>query len=68
MAIFTRVERERLRDSLVSAAQDDPNLSGAAHTGSRASSRLDRWSDIDLAICLRSHASREQVVTDWTER
>lgn len=68
MGIFTADERERLRSELVSAAQRDPNLSGAAHTGSGASSRLDRWSDIDLALCLASGASHEQVVTEWTDR
>lgn len=65
MSIFTADERERLRAELVSAAQNDPNLSGAAHTGSAASSRLDRWSDIDLALCLKPGASQEQVVSDW---
>jgi hypothetical protein len=68
MAIFTADERERLRDELVSAAQSDPNLCGAAHTGSAASSQLDRWSDIDLALCLASGASHEQVVAEWTDR
>ena len=66
--IFTADERERLRDELVSAAQKDPNLCGAAHIGSQASSRLDRWSDIDLALCLASGASHEQVVAEWTDR
>lgn len=68
MPIFSADERERLRDELVSAAQNDPNLCGAAHVGSRASSRLDRWSDIDLALCLASAASPEQVVAEWTDR
>ncbi len=68
MAIFTADERERLRDELVSAAQHDANLGGAAHTGSGASSRLDRWSDIDLALCLAPAARHEQVVAEWTER
>jgi hypothetical protein len=66
--IFTPEERERLRDELVLAAHNDPNLSGAAHTGSAATARLDRWSDIDLALCLRPAASYKQVVADWTER
>lgn len=66
--IFTPEERERLRDELVSAAQKDPNLCGAAHTGSGAFSRVDRWSDIDLALCLNSTASHHQVVAEWTER
>ena len=68
MLIFTPEERERLRDELVAAAQNDPNLSGAAHTGSAATARLDRWSDIDMALCLRPTASYERVVSAWTER
>jgi hypothetical protein len=68
VAIFTPEERERLRDELVAAAQQDANLCGAAHTGSAASSSLDRWSDIDLALCLKAGASYEQVVAEWTER
>lgn len=68
MAIFTPDERERLRGELVTAARTDPNLCGAAHTGSAASSRLDRWSDIDLALCLKSDASHERVVAEWTAR
>jgi hypothetical protein len=68
VAIFNPDEREGLRDELVAAAQRDPNLCGAAHTGSAATSHLDRWSDIDLALCLKPTASYEQVVTAWTER
>jgi hypothetical protein len=68
VAIFTPDEREHLRNQLVSAAQNDPNLCGAAHTGSAASSRLDRWSDIDLALCLKPDAKSEQVIAEWTDR
>jgi len=68
MPIFTAEERERLRADLVSAAQSDASLCGAAHTGSAACSRLDRWSDIDLALCLKPEASQEQVVAAWTDR
>jgi hypothetical protein len=66
--IFTPDQREQLRSELVAAAQNDFHLCGAAHTGSAASSRLDRWSDIDLALCLKPTASTEQVVGEWTER
>jgi hypothetical protein len=66
--IFTPDERERLRDDLVSTAQQDSNLCGAAHTGSGASSLLDRWSDIDLALCLKPTASYDQVIAQWTRR
>lgn len=65
--MFTPDERERLRGELISVAQKDPNLSGAAHTGSGASLKLDRWSDIDLALCLKQDASHERVVAEWTE-
>ncbi len=68
MSIFTPDQREQLRNELVSAAQNDSNLCGAAHTGSAASQRLDRWSDIDLALSLRPTASHDQVVAEWTER
>lgn len=68
MAIFTPEERERLRAELVSTAQQDSSLCGAGHTGSAATSQLDRWSDIDLALCLKATASFEQVVAEWTER
>jgi hypothetical protein len=68
VAIFTPDERERLRAELVSAAQHDPNIAGAAHTGSAASARLDRWSDIDLALCLNPAASYDEVVAAWTAR
>ena len=67
MAIFTPEERERLRGVLTSAAQSDSNLCGAAQTGSRASSSLDRWSDIDLALCLKPDTSLERVLAEWTE-
>ena len=68
MFIFTAEQRERLRDQLVSAAESDRNLCGAAHTGSAASERLDRWSDIDLALCLKPTASHGPVVAEWTDR
>ncbi len=68
VGIFTPEEREQLRNELVAAAQSDPNLCGAAHTGSGASGQLDRWSDIDLALCLKATASYEQVVAEWTAR
>ena len=67
MAIFTPAEREWLRGELISAARKDPSLCGAAHTGSGASSTLDRWSDIDLALCLKPDAPHERVVAEWTE-
>jgi len=68
MHIFTPGERERLRAELVSAAQSDPNLAAAANTGSAASDRLDRWSDIDIGLCLKPDAARDQVIANWSDR
>lgn len=66
-AVFTPEQRERLRDKLVAAAQDDARITGAALTGSAAVGREDRWSDIDLALCLAAGTDREPVLTDWTD-
>ena len=48
MALFTGEQREQLRAELVSMAQNDARLTGAAHIGSAARGVVDRWSDIDL--------------------
>lgn len=68
MAIFNPERREILRSELVAAARNDPDLCGAAHTGSAASLGVDRWSDIDLALCLKPGACQAEVVAAWTER
>jgi predicted nucleotidyltransferase len=66
--VFTTVERQRLRDRLVSAAHSDARVTGAAITGSAAVGREDQWSDIDLALCLSADADHDRVVDDWTGR
>ena len=66
--LFTADERERLRESLVAAARSDERIVGAAHTGSAALGRADRWSDIDLALSVASGAAMDDVVADWTRR
>lgn len=53
---------------LVASAHADAHILGAAHVGSMASGRIDRWSDIDLALCLAPAANPEEVVAEWTER
>lgn len=64
--VFDAEGRERLRTRLVEAARADPRISAAATTGSGALDRLDRWSDIDLALAVA--ADRDGVVADWTTR
>jgi predicted nucleotidyltransferase len=66
--VFTVEERERLRDILVAAAEDDPRVAGAALTGSAALGCMDRWSDIDLALRLAAGADEPAVLADWTTR
>jgi hypothetical protein len=68
MPIFTAQERETLRAELVEAARKDGRIVGAAHTGSAAVGLEDRWSDIDLALCLVPDASVEDVIQSWTDR
>ena len=64
--IFTSEQREQIRSELVSAAKADSRIAGAAHLGSAALGLEDRWSDIDLALCLTPQADLNQVLMDWT--
>ncbi len=66
--VFTSQERERIREELVAAAKADSRIGGAAHLGSAALASADRWSDIDLALCLIPDADFNQVLSDWTAR
>ena len=68
MPLFTDKEREQIRLELVSYAKQDSRIAGAAHTGSGASGTVDRWSDIDLALCLAPAANLNDVVADWTRQ
>ncbi|MEV0848902.1 nucleotidyltransferase domain-containing protein [Streptomyces sp. NPDC049954] len=45
---------------------EGPGVSGAALTGSYASGRTDRWSDLDLVLAVRGDPAT--VRDDWTER
>lgn len=67
-SVFTPKEREQLRQRLVTAASEDTRVIAAAHLGSAAIGRLDRWSDIDLALCLSADADLNHVLADWTAR
>jgi hypothetical protein len=66
--VFTSQKREQIRGELVAAAKADSRIGAAAHLGSAALGRLDRWSDIDLALCLAPDADLNQVLVDWTTR
>lgn len=66
--VFTSQKREQIREELVAAAKADSRIGGAANLGSAALGKLDRWSDIDLALCLAPDADLKQVLVDWTAR
>lgn len=66
--MFRPAEREQLRAALVSAAESDSNVSAAADLGSAATSSLDAWSDIDLALCAATNTRLMDVVNAWTAR
>src|SRR5262245_10436759 len=66
--MFTAEDRERIRSELLEAAAADVRLTGGAVTGSAATGREDRWSDIDLAFGVADTARLNEVLSDWTAR
>jgi len=64
--MFTPEQRGRLRDLLLAAAHADVRITGAAVTGSAAIDQEDRWSDIDLALCVAADADYGEVIAGWT--
>jgi len=64
--MFTPEDRAELRSALLDRARGDSRISGAALTGSAASDREDRWSDIDLAFGVAGTAAVSEVLADWT--
>jgi hypothetical protein len=63
--MFAAEERDALRDRLLSLAEGDAAIVGAAVTGSQAVDGGDRWSDIDLAFGVEG--SLEATMRRWTE-
>jgi predicted nucleotidyltransferase len=66
--VFTSQQREQICAKLIAAAKADSRIAGAAHFGSRAIGLQDRWSDIDLGLCLANDVGLDQVLIDWTAR
>jgi hypothetical protein len=66
--MFAPEERAQLRSDILEFAARDCRISGAAITGSAATEREDRWSDIDLAFGIADAAELLNVLSDWTER
>jgi len=67
-SVFSSRQREQIRAELVASARTDKRIGGAAHLGSAALGLQDRWSDIDLALCLVPDAILDHVLVDWTTR
>lgn len=57
--------REELRERLLAVARADPDITGAAHTGSFALGTDDAWSDVDLALGVRGDLA--PVADRWTD-
>ena len=64
--MFEVDRRERVRTQLLDRARDDERIVGAAITGSAASGREDRWSDIDLFLGVADSIEVEEVLGDWS--
>ncbi|HEX5493190.1 MAG TPA: hypothetical protein VFX70_01270 [Mycobacteriales bacterium] len=64
--MFAVEERDRLRERLIELARLDPDITGAAVTGSLAVGSGDRWSDLDLAFAVRGPLGA--ALERWTGR
>jgi hypothetical protein len=64
---FTVEARTQLKSGLLELATRDSRLSGAAVTGSAATGREDRWSDIDLAFGVADPALVGAVLSDFSD-
>jgi hypothetical protein len=64
VALFAIQERERLQQQLLTRAEADDAVVGAAFTGSQAAGSSDRWSDTDLVLAVHGEPSR--VANQWT--
>jgi hypothetical protein len=62
--VFTAEERDRVREQLLTRAEADSAITGAAFTGSHATGEGDRWSDTDLVLAVRGELS--PVLNQWT--
>lgn len=63
--MFTIEDRDRVRSTLLARASDDPDVTGAAFTGSHGEDAGDRWSDSDLVLGVRGPL--EAAAARWTD-
>lgn len=62
--MFAAEERDQVRARLLRIAGSDPDVTGAAITGSHAGGEADQWSDIDLAFGVRGPLG--EALERWT--
>jgi hypothetical protein len=65
--MFASADRNRIRKTVIDFARVDKRIVGGALTGSAASDREDRWSDIDLAFGVAPNADFRQTIGDFSE-
>jgi len=63
--VFTPEDRRHLKEALIDRAHDDERVVGAALLGSSSTCAEDKWSDIDLALVVRSDRV-DDAIDDWT--
>jgi predicted nucleotidyltransferase len=64
--MFTPADRDRMLETLIRRAEEDPEVTGAVLLGSSAGGNADRWSDLDIAFTLAGPASAEDAARRWT--
>lgn len=66
--LFLPAYRDRVRDSVLQMAADDPRVTAGAVVGSLALTQGDRWSDLDLTFAVADEYSIYTVLEDWTRK
>ena len=64
--MFTREQRDNIRERILDMARSDPRVTAGAITGSSAVGAEDEWSDIDVAFGIANGTSPEAILDDWT--
>jgi predicted nucleotidyltransferase len=65
--MFTREERDRVRDHVIDLARRDDRIVTAALVGSLAGDGGDEWSDVDLTFAVVENAPIVEILDEWTE-
>jgi hypothetical protein len=65
-AMFSVVDRNRMRDHVLALAMADPRVVSGAVVGSLALHEGDRWSDLDLTFAVANDVPMADVLNDWT--